>query len=156
MTLLIMYHRRLSFSLICLTNRSQRAAKCRVTVTHIDLTQQFSAVPAAIRRAFIQAPFGRNSWSYNNSSSLVGNMSKGEAAKQFVEMKIHGKKVVVFSKSYCPYCTMAKDALRPHVGKEIKPDQYEVIEIENRPDCSDIQAYLRKITGASSVSPEAC
>ncbi|KAI0237321.1 hypothetical protein LSAT2_012182, partial [Lamellibrachia satsuma] len=68
-----------------------------------------------------------------------------------VEMKIHGKKVVVFSKAYCPYCTMAKDALRPHVGKEIKPDQYEVIEIENRPDCSDIQAYLRKITGTSSV-----
>ena len=97
---------------------------------------------------------GRSSRSYNNSP--VGNMSKGEAAKQFVEMKIHGKKVVVFSKTYCPYCTMAKDALRPHIGKEIKPDQYEVIEIENRPDCSALQAYLRKITGASSVSPEAC
>ncbi|KAI0237322.1 hypothetical protein LSAT2_012183, partial [Lamellibrachia satsuma] len=74
-----------------------------------------------------------------------------EAAKQFVEMKIHGKKVVVFSKTYCPYCTMAKNALRPHIGKEIKPAQYEVIEIENRPDCSALQAYLRKITGASSV-----
>jgi glutaredoxin 3 len=27
----------------------------------------------------------------------------------------------------------------------------EVIEIEKRPDCSEIQAYLRELTGASSV-----
>ena len=27
----------------------------------------------------------------------------------------------------------------------------EIIEIEKRPDCSEIQSYLREITGASSV-----
>ena len=78
-------------------------------------------------------------------------MPKGDAEKQFVEMKIHGKKVVVFSKTYCPYCTKAKKAIRPHIGKDLKADEYEVIEIEGRPDCSSIQDYLRKITGASSV-----
>lgn len=31
------------------------------------------------------------------------------AAKQFVQDLIQKEKVVIFSKTYCPYCTMAKD-----------------------------------------------
>ncbi len=33
------------------------------------------------------------------------------AAKEFVESKIKSNKVVVFSKSYCPYCRCDKPAL---------------------------------------------
>lgn len=39
--------------------------------------------------------------------SVVVNMSSPQA--QFVQNAIKDNKVVIFSKSYCPYCTMAKD-----------------------------------------------
>ena len=72
--------------------------------------------------------------------------------KKLVDAKIAGKKVMVFSKSYCPYCAMAKRALQKYLGKELSPDDYEVMEIEKMPNCNVIQNYLRKITGGSSVS----
>ena len=71
------------------------------------------------------------------------------SAKEKVEAKIKGKKVMVFSKSYCPYCKKAKDVLKKY---NLKAEEYEVWEIENEPDCQAIQAELKKITGASSVS----
>ena len=72
--------------------------------------------------------------------------------KKLVDTKIAGKKVMVFSKSYCPYCAMAKKALQKYVGKELSPDDYEVMEIENMPECGEIQNYLKRLTGATSVS----
>ena len=33
----------------------------------------------------------------------------------------------------------------------IPDSRYEVLELEKRPDCSEIQAYLKELTGASSV-----
>ena len=59
---------------------------------------------------------------------------------------------MVFSKPYCPYCKMAKKVLDEHKGKEFEPDEYEVMEIDSRPDCGEIQRYLQKLTGASTVS----
>jgi glutaredoxin 3 len=72
-------------------------------------------------------------------------------ARAVVEAKIAGKKVMVFSKSYCPYCKKAKMALKKYLGKELSPDDYEVWEIENEKDCAAIQTVLGKITGESSV-----
>jgi glutaredoxin 3 len=71
--------------------------------------------------------------------------------KALVDAKIAGKKVMVFSKSYCPYCTMAKKALGKYIGKEVPAEEYEVWEIENEHSCADIQAVLKQMTGASSV-----
>lgn len=71
-----------------------------------------------------------------------------ESVKLFVSNTIKQKKVVVFSKSYCPYCIKAKDALKKY---PIDPNQFEILEIENRSDCQEIQEYLRELTGASSV-----
>ena len=71
-----------------------------------------------------------------------------ESVKTFVDTTIKSKKVVVFSKSYCPYCTKAKRVLEKY---PIVAGQYLAIEIENRDDCSHIQEYLRQLTGASSV-----
>ncbi|XP_071793965.1 uncharacterized protein [Asterias amurensis] len=66
-------------------------------------------------------------------------------AKQFVDAAIVDNKVVVFSKTYCPYCKMAKSALDKCGGK------YKVIELENRSDADAIQDYLLKLTGGRSV-----
>ncbi|CAG5077983.1 Oidioi.mRNA.OKI2018_I69.PAR.g8861.t1.cds [Oikopleura dioica] len=66
-------------------------------------------------------------------------------ASQFIQTALEADKVVVFSKSYCPYCKKAKDALKQ---ANIPFKSYE---IENRPDCAAIQAEFRKMTGAQSV-----
>ena len=69
--------------------------------------------------------------------------------QKFVDTKIAGKKVVMFSKSYCPFCTKAKTALAKH---NLTEEEYEVIEIENDPNCQEIQDYLLSVTGGRSVS----
>ena len=56
-------------------------------------------------------------------------------AEKLVEDLIASKAVVVFSKSYCPFCTKAKKALD---GAGVKGN-YEVIELEDRDDCDAIQ-----------------
>merc|ERR1712156_783661 len=56
--------------------------------------------------------------------------------------------VFVISKSYCPFCTMAKNALKNYA---IPGDKIKVMEIENNKDCSEIQDYMSQLTGARSV-----
>nr|CAD2143192.1 unnamed protein product [Meloidogyne enterolobii] len=68
--------------------------------------------------------------------------------KSFVDSLIKTNKVVVFSKSYCPYCTKAKEALTTF---SLVPGTMEVVEIEDRGDCDKIQDYLKEITGQRSV-----
>eukprot|EP00465_Bigelowiella_longifila_P013706 CAMPEP_0185254178 /NCGR_PEP_ID=MMETSP1359-20130426/2845_1 /TAXON_ID=552665 /ORGANISM="Bigelowiella longifila, Strain CCMP242" /LENGTH=102 /DNA_ID=CAMNT_0027836891 /DNA_START=64 /DNA_END=372 /DNA_ORIENTATION=+ len=53
--------------------------------------------------------------------------------------------VVVFSKTYCPFCVKAKKAL-----KDIGMSPY-VIELDNREDGSSIQQTLLKMTGQRTV-----
>lgn len=75
-----------------------------------------------------------------------------EQAKIFVDETIKSKPVVVFSKTYCPFCVKAKNLLKDDL--KVPADKMVVIELEDRPDCSDVQAYLKELTGASSVSIE--
>lgn len=73
--------------------------------------------------------------------------------KTLVDSKIADKKVIIFSKSYCPFCTKAKHVfLRLIEEGKLSSDDYEVMEIENNPDCDAIQNYLQTVTGARSVS----
>ncbi|XP_071455208.1 glutaredoxin-1-like [Hetaerina americana] len=67
------------------------------------------------------------------------------AAEKFVEEKIQGDKVVLFSKSTCPYCDQAKD-LFTSLGYK-----YTAYELDTMPNCSDIQDYLKEKTGARTV-----
>ena len=68
--------------------------------------------------------------------------------------KIQSKKVMVFSKSYCPFCTKAKKVFDKLISDgSLSSDDYEVMEIENEKDCEAMQAYFQKITGGRSVSP---
>ena len=68
------------------------------------------------------------------------------APSDFVERMIAENKVMVFSKSYCPFCKMAKDALKSTGLKD-----YTVEELDNRDDGDAIQDYLRSKTGSRTV-----
>ncbi|XP_037049112.1 glutaredoxin-C4-like [Bradysia coprophila] len=66
-------------------------------------------------------------------------------AAQFVKEAIAKNKVIIFSKSYCPYCTIAKETFQKLSFPAV------TIELENRDDCNQIQAVLGEMTGATSV-----
>eukprot|EP01099_Mayorella_cantabrigiensis_P003536 TRINITY_DN2698_c0_g1_i1.p1 TRINITY_DN2698_c0_g1~~TRINITY_DN2698_c0_g1_i1.p1 ORF type:complete len:101 (+),score=28.45 TRINITY_DN2698_c0_g1_i1:99-401(+) len=64
---------------------------------------------------------------------------------EFIQEQLKAAPVVVFSKTYCPYCTRAKQLLRSKGAKMI------VIELDERSDTSTLQDALQDITGARSV-----
>lgn len=95
--------------------------------------------------------------------SPIVDMSTKQA--KFVENTIASNKVVIFSKTYCPYCTMAKEvrklrdleksqtvinifAFQPF--KKLNVDAT-IIELDGNPDGNEIQAVLGEITGARTV-----
>ncbi|CAI5742223.1 unnamed protein product [Hyaloperonospora brassicae] len=67
------------------------------------------------------------------------------SAKETVEAKIAASPVVVYSKSYCPYCIKTKSLLT-QLGV-----QYEVVELDQVPNGSEQQNALEEITGQSTV-----
>ncbi|XP_011301537.1 glutaredoxin-C4 isoform X2 [Fopius arisanus] len=68
-----------------------------------------------------------------------------DAKKEWVAQTINSETVVIFSKSYCPYCKMAKDAF-----DKLK-QKYNSIELDHRDDADEVQDILGEITGARSV-----
>ena len=66
--------------------------------------------------------------------------------KAYVELQIKENKVAVFSKSYCPYCKKAKEALSSTGLKD-----YALVELDERDDGDEIQDILKGITGGRSV-----
>lgn len=91
----------------------------------------------------------RHTWSYwfylihFRQFSIMGAK---EDARKFIDETIANNKVVVFSKSHCPFCTMAKKALDEAKCK------YIVIDMEGRKDCSTLQDVLLEMTGGRTVS----
>ncbi|ODQ50854.1 glutaredoxin Grx1 [Saitoella complicata NRRL Y-17804] len=67
------------------------------------------------------------------------------AAKTLVEKLVKENAVVVFSKSYCPFCTKAKNLL---VNKYAV---FRAIELDLRDDGAAIQDYLKEKTNQSTV-----
>ncbi|CAK7203743.1 Glutaredoxin [Sporothrix eucalyptigena] len=67
------------------------------------------------------------------------------AAAQKVQQLIDDNAVVVFSKSYCPYCRSTKRTLDDLGAK------YYVIELDQEDDGSEIQDALAKISGQRTV-----
>lgn len=72
-------------------------------------------------------------------------MGAKDDAAQFIKETIAKDKVVVFSKSHCPFCVMALEALDKINCK------YTVIELTKRNDCSALQDVLKDMTGARTV-----
>ncbi|XP_022221400.2 glutaredoxin-C4 [Drosophila obscura] len=65
---------------------------------------------------------------------------------KFVENTIASNKVVIFSKTYCPYCQMAKEPFQ-----KINVQNVKIIELDGNPDGDEIQSVLGTITGARTV-----
>ncbi|KAH6603156.1 glutaredoxin 3 [Trichoderma cornu-damae] len=58
---------------------------------------------------------------------------------------IDSNNVVIFSKTWCPYCKAAKQTLN-----DLKAE-YEVVELDNRNDGDELQDALLQISGQRSV-----
>ncbi|CAO1311473.1 unnamed protein product [Diamesa serratosioi] len=67
------------------------------------------------------------------------------AARSFVKDTMQQQRVVIFSKSTCPYCTMAKEQFQ-----KLKVD-FLAIELDRRSDGGEVQDALKELTGARSV-----
>ncbi|PHT35130.1 Glutaredoxin-C4 [Capsicum baccatum] len=69
----------------------------------------------------------------------------GDSSSSFVKKTISSHKIVIFSKSYCPYCKKAKA-----VFKELKQKPY-VVELDERDDGWNIQDAISEIVGRRTV-----
>ncbi|KAK9727979.1 Glutaredoxin [Basidiobolus ranarum] len=67
--------------------------------------------------------------------------STQDLVKKYIEDNV----VMVFSKSYCPYCKKVKEAL-----SKAYPN-FTAIELDQLPDGSDIQATLLELSGQRTV-----
>lgn len=68
-----------------------------------------------------------------------------EAAQKKAQQLIDDNAVMVFSKSYCPYCNNTKRILSELNAK------YTAYELNQEPDGDDIQQALHKMTGQRTV-----
>ena len=75
-------------------------------------------------------------------------MSSGKA---YVDELLKTKKVVVISKTYCPFCVTAKNVLKKY---KIKADCIVIIDIENRKDMGEIQLVTPRIAFHHSTIPQ--
>ncbi|KAK3827665.1 MAG: glutaredoxin-1 [Benniella sp.] len=82
-----------------------------------------------------------------SSSSLTPEMTA--QIKSEVDALIADNGIVVFSKSYCPYCTQAKKFLKALGGNVW--DQVVVVELDERDDGGDVQNYLFQLTKQRTV-----
>ncbi|CAI9298110.1 unnamed protein product [Lactuca saligna] len=68
-----------------------------------------------------------------------------ESSVDFVKKTVSSHPIVIFSKSYCPYCKRAKG-----VFKELNKKPY-VIELDEREDGAKIQNALGELVGRRTV-----
>lgn len=77
-------------------------------------------------------------------------------APQMVDRLIRANRVMVFSKSYCPYSKRGKAAMRHHLGDEI--GVLELDQLEGRADMAELQDELQRLTvrGVAEMGPALC
>lgn len=80
-----------------------------------------------------------------------GGVGSSSAAQQLVQDLITQHPVAVFSKTYCPFCSAAKRALKEESQKVTPPTPIHVIELDMRDDGDAIQAALVSLTGQRTV-----
>ena len=83
----------------------------------------------------------------------MGSSSSSQAAsttnmKDFINGEVSANKVVVFSKSYCPYCKATKKLFQK---PEFSGIDVVTHELDKRSDGSDIQQTLLQMSGQRTV-----
>ncbi|XP_062093370.1 glutaredoxin-C4 [Humulus lupulus] len=76
---------------------------------------------------------------------MAASLCSAASEKAFIKKTISSHHIVIFSKSYCPYCRRAKA-----VFKELKQVPY-VVELDARDDGRNIQDALGEIVGRRTV-----
>jgi len=61
-------------------------------------------------------------------------------AKTFVDQKLKQRRVLLFSRTFSPECEMVKEILD---GYQLTNETYEIVEIESRQDCTQIENYFQ-------------
>ncbi len=99
---------------------------------------------------FLDANDGTSTQSPNYTEFKMGASNSSDASKEetknWINQEISSNLVVIFSKTYCPYCRKAKTALQA-AGL----DKYTVHELDERQDGDNILDVLRDMTGARTV-----
>ncbi|KAI7753934.1 hypothetical protein M8C21_033133 [Ambrosia artemisiifolia] len=76
---------------------------------------------------------------------FISNSQAASSSVNFVKKTVSSHPIVIFSKSYCPYCKRAKG-----VFKELNVKPY-VLELDDREDGSKIQDALSELVGRRTV-----
>eukprot|EP00527_Entomoneis_sp_CCMP2396_P009172 CAMPEP_0198137948 /NCGR_PEP_ID=MMETSP1443-20131203/1371_1 /TAXON_ID=186043 /ORGANISM="Entomoneis sp., Strain CCMP2396" /LENGTH=118 /DNA_ID=CAMNT_0043799535 /DNA_START=159 /DNA_END=515 /DNA_ORIENTATION=- len=79
------------------------------------------------------------------SATSLAMSSSATSPLDFAKSEIESNKVVVFSKSYCPFCTSTKNLLE---DMEVDFKLYELDQMDNG---GDIQAALQEMSGQRTV-----
>lgn len=115
-------------------------------------------VTTGSRRAFVAAtgsifaPFVTTSTSsvprqqQKQQQRLSSSSLSMSAAADFAKAEIEKNTAVIFSKSYCPYCSATKALFN-----ELKIDGTVIYELDNMDNGADIQAALLEMTGQRTV-----
>jgi len=107
--------------------------------------------PPYINRAFASRPIPSGRKNPSHSMSIFRRLFTGQSqvnmdsATKKAQQLIDDNAVMVFSKSWCPYCRNSKRILD---GLNAK---YEHYELDQQDDGSDIQEALLKLTGQRTV-----
>mmetsp|Transcript_17689 Transcript_17689/g.27083 ORF Transcript_17689/g.27083 Transcript_17689/m.27083 type:complete len:149 (-) Transcript_17689:62-508(-) len=108
------------------------AATCAVSAT--AFTSRHAAVPA-LQKAFV---------SRTATPNTIRMMSTAPA--DLIKSEIESNDIVIFSKSFCPFCSKTK-----RVFAEMERGDAVIIELDKRPDGKDIQSALLEMTGQRTV-----
>ena len=94
-------------------------------------------------RSLVWAQQGKGSKAMQQGRKAMTLAATPEA---LVKEAIKANHVMVFSKTYCPYCTRAKEALTKLSAKGMQ-----VYELDERKDGDQLQAALLALTGQRTV-----
>jgi glutaredoxin 3 len=89
--------------------------------------------------------FPFSSW-FSSSRSLSTTQQDNEL-KTMIQDTIQNNDVVIYSKTYCPYCTSVKTMFKNHFSTV----KTHVVELDTLPNGSGIQAALQLLTGQRTV-----
>ncbi|KAJ2743796.1 Thioredoxin reductase 1, cytoplasmic [Coemansia sp. BCRC 34301] len=80
-----------------------------------------------------------------NTKAASTKSSEQSAAEQQVRQLIRRNRVMVFSKTYCPYSQRAKRLLSKYKGQQGL--EFEVLEVDKEPDPMEVKATLGRVSG---------